>query len=83
MPAIVLVDAVVRFIPGVIGHELAAEEDSFEKGLLDCPHYTRPEEFEGGRAAVLLSGNHQEIAEWRKRASFKKDASESARILLE
>lgn len=64
--AIVLIDAVCRFIPGVIGHESAAAEDSFEKGILDCPHYTRPEVFEGMAVPeVLLSGHHQKIAEWR------------------
>lgn len=71
--AIVLVDAVSRFIPGVLGHALAAEEDSFEKGLLDCPHYTRPEVFEGHSIPeVLSSGNHGEIARWRYEQALKK-----------
>ncbi len=71
--AIVLVDAVARFVPGVIGDERAADEDSFEGGLLDCPHYTRPEEFEGLEVPkVLLSGNHQKIAAWRKQAALEK-----------
>lgn len=66
LAAIVVVDSVVRFIPGVLGHELAAEEDSFENGLLDCPHYTRPEHFENHDVPpVLLSGNHLAIAKWR------------------
>lgn len=66
LAAIVLVDACVRFVPGVIGHESAAEEDSFEQGILDYPHYTRPEMFEGRAVPeVLLSGNHQKIKEWR------------------
>lgn len=73
LAAIVLVDAVVRFVPGVLGHELAACEDSFEKGILDCPHYTRPEVFENRQVPeVLLSGNHQKIAEWRREAALKK-----------
>lgn len=64
--AIVLVDAICRFIPGVIGHQEAVAQDSFENGLLDCPHYTRPEIFEGVAVPqVLLSGNHKKIAEWR------------------
>lgn len=64
--AIVTVDAYIRFIPGVIGHEEAATQDSFENGILDCPHYTRPEVFEGiSVPSVLLSGNHKNIAEWR------------------
>lgn len=76
--AIVLVDAVLRFIPGVLGHEDAASEDSFEGGLdnmgiLDCPHYTRPELFrEMAVPDVLLSGNHQEIAKWRKAQAVEK-----------
>lgn len=73
LAAIVLVDSILRFIPGVLGHELAADEDSFEKGLLDCPHYTRPEVFEGLTVpSVLLSGNHQEIANWRREQALKK-----------
>lgn len=73
LAAIVLVDSMARFVPGVIGHESAADEDSFEQGLLDCPHYTRPEVFEGKEVpAVLLSGNHKRIAEWRKEQAFNK-----------
>lgn len=73
LPAIVLVDAVVRFIPGVLGHESAASEDSFEQGILDYPHYTRPEVFEGQQVPqVLLSGDHKKIAAWRKQAAFDK-----------
>ncbi len=73
LAAIVIIDSVIRFIPGVLGHALAAEEDSFEKGLLDCPHYTRPEMFEGHAVpCVLLSGNHQEIAKWRREQALKK-----------
>lgn len=64
--AIVLVDAVSRFIPGVLGDERAAGQDSFENGLLDCPHYTRPEEWRGRKVPeVLLSGHHQKIEQWR------------------
>lgn len=73
LAAIVVVDSVIRFLPGVLGHALAAEEDSFENGMLDCPHYTRPEEFEGHVVpSVLLSGNHQEIAHWRRTQALKK-----------
>ncbi len=64
--AIVLLDAVSRFIPGVIGHPDAANEDSFENGLLDCPHYTRPPVFEGREVPeVLMNGDHKKIADWR------------------
>lgn len=73
LAAIVVVDAVIRFVPDVLGHALAAEEDSFENGLLDCPHYTRPEVFEGQAVPpVLLSGHHQEIAAWRRQQALKK-----------
>lgn len=73
LPAIVLLDAVIRFIPGVLGHEKAADEDSFENGLLDCPHYTRPECFEGDKVPdVLLSGNHKKIKQWRYEQSLKR-----------
>ena len=66
LPAMVLIDAVTRLIPGALGHALSAEQDSFTAGLLDCPHYTRPEEFEGMRVPeVLMSGNHEHIRRWR------------------
>lgn len=65
--AVVVVDAVVRLLPGVLGHELSAAEESFSEGLLEGPHYTRPAEFRGWKVPeVLLSGNHAEIAAWRK-----------------
>ena len=71
--AIVVLDAVVRFVPGVLGHELAASEDSFEQGILDCPHYTRPVLFEEKAVPeILLSGNHKEIAKWRNQKAFEK-----------
>jgi tRNA (guanine37-N1)-methyltransferase len=73
LAAIVLLDAFSRFIPDVLGHPSAAAEDSFEGGLLDCPHYTRPEVFQGCSVPnVLLSGNHQEIAKWRHEQALKK-----------
>ncbi|MCQ3829535.1 tRNA (guanosine(37)-N1)-methyltransferase TrmD [Microbulbifer elongatus] len=66
LAAMVLVDAVTRLIPGALGHNLSAVEDSFAQGLLDCPHYTRPEEFAGRSVPeVLLSGNHEKIRRWR------------------
>lgn len=73
LAAIVVVDSVVRFVPDVLGHDLAASEDSFEKGILDYPHYTRPEIFEGNRVPeVLVSGDHKKIAEWRRQAALEK-----------
>ena len=73
LAAIVVVDALVRFIPQVLGHDQAANEDSFEQGILDCPHYTRPEIFESRQVPeVLLSGDHKKIAEWRQAAALAK-----------
>lgn len=73
--AIVVVDALARFVPGVIGHESAVEEDSFEQGYLDCPHYTRPEEFKSMKVPeVLLSGDHKKIQEWRRQMAMEKTA---------
>lgn len=64
--AAVMIDAVVRLLPGVLGHELSAEQDSFSEGLLDCPHYTRPESWRGRAVPeILLSGDHARIERWR------------------
>ena len=64
--ALALMDACVRLLPGVMGEELSGEEESFEQGLLEYPHYTRPRDFEGRRIPeVLLSGDHGKIARWR------------------
>ncbi len=66
LPAMVLMDAVIRLLPGVLGHADSAEQDSYVDGLLDCPHYTRPEEIEGSAVPeVLTSGNHELIRRWR------------------
>ncbi len=71
LPAMVLMDSVIRLLPGVLGHDLSAEQDSFSDGLLDCPHYTRPEMFENKPVpAVLLSGNHEKIRRWRLQQSL-------------
>ena len=71
LPAMLVVDAVARLVPGVLGDENSAAEDSFSDGLLDCPHYTRPEEVEGLRVpAVLLSGDHEAIRRWRLKQSL-------------
>lgn len=73
LAALVLLDAVVRFVPGVLGDEEANRYDSFEQGLLDWPHYTRPEEYEGVKVPqVLLSGDHAKIANWRLVAAQEK-----------
>lgn len=71
LAAMVIVDAITRLQPGALGHEQSAEQDSFTEGLLDCPHYTRPEDFDGMRVPdVLLSGNHAQIRRWRLKQSL-------------
>jgi tRNA (guanine37-N1)-methyltransferase len=73
IPALAVVDAVTRLLPGVLGGEGAAEEESFQTGLLEYPHYTRPREFEGhGVPAVLLAGNHRVIEQWRRQQSLRR-----------
>ena len=73
LPAMILIDAVVRFVPGVLGHVLSAEQDSFADGLLDCPHYTRPEVLDGKSVpSVLLSGDHEKIRLWRLKQSLQR-----------
>lgn len=73
LPAMVLAEAVVRVIPGVLGDSEAALEDSFQQGLLDCPWYTRPETFEGVRVPeVLSSGDHGKIKAWRQEESERR-----------
>lgn len=73
LPAMVLADAVVRLIPGVLGHEESTKTESFENGLLEYPQYTRPAEFESMKVPqVLLSGDHKKIEEWRREEAFKR-----------
>ena len=73
IPAMVVVDAVTRLLPGALGSETSAVHDSFSDGVLDCPHYTRPAEFDGlGVPDVLLSGHHGEVARWRRKAALLK-----------
>ena len=71
LPALFLIDAVCRFLPGVLGNEASAEEDSFANGLLDHPHFTRPEVFDGAEVpAILTSGDHEAIRLWRLREAM-------------
>ena len=82
LPAMVLMDAVLRLLPGVLNHAQSAEQDSFVDGLLDCPHYTRPEEYQGVRVPdVLLSGDHARIARWRLKQSLGRTASRRPDLL--
>jgi tRNA (guanine37-N1)-methyltransferase len=71
--AVVLVDSIVRLLPGTLGHEQSAADDSFSDGVLEAPQYTRPADFRGWKVPeVLLSGNHAEIAKWRKAQAIKR-----------
>ena len=73
VPALVVIEAVTRLIPGVVGKEESLVSESFEEGLLDHPHYTRPQEFRGMRVPdTLISGDHARIEEWRRRAAEEK-----------
>lgn len=82
LPAMVLIDALTRLLPGALGHADSAEEDSFSHGLLDCPHYTRPEVYEGKRVPeVLLSGNHEHIRRWRLQQALGRTAERRADLL--
>ncbi len=71
LPVMAMIDATARLLPGVLGHKDSASEDSFFEGLLDCPHYTRPEDYQGRVVPpVLLSGNHAAIRRWRLKQSL-------------
>jgi tRNA (guanine37-N1)-methyltransferase len=81
--AAVFVDAVVRLLPGVLGHEQSAQDDSFAAGLLEAPHYTRPADFRGWKVPeILLSGHHGEIAAWRKREAERRTRENRPDLLL-
>jgi len=73
LPALVIIDSIVRLLPGALGDEYSAKEESFSWGILDYPHYTRPPEFEGMKVPdVLLSGNHKEILLWRRKEALRR-----------
>jgi len=73
LAAMAVMDAITRFIPGALGHALSAEQDSFVDGLLDCPHYTRPEVYEGRAVPdILLGGHHDQIRRWRLKQSLRR-----------
>lgn len=73
LPAMIMIDAISRRVEGVLGDNQSAQQDSFVSGLLDCPHYTRPEVYDGDAVpAVLLSGNHAKIQQWRLQESLKR-----------
>jgi tRNA (guanine37-N1)-methyltransferase len=82
LPAMALMDAVVRQLPGVLGDEASVVEDSFVNGLLDSPHYTRPEEYEGVKVPpVLMGGNHAEIVKWRRQRMLEATARKRPDLL--
>jgi tRNA (guanine37-N1)-methyltransferase len=83
LPAMALMDAVVRQLPGVLGDEASVVEDSFVNGLLDSPHYTRPETYEGvGVPPVLMGGNHAEIVKWRRQRMLEATARKRPDLLV-
>lgn len=84
LAAMVIIDATVRLIPGVLGDDDSAKTDSFSNGLLEYPQYTRPEVFRGMKVPdILLSGNHQKIAEWRKQQSLERTKKNRPDLLEE
>ena len=84
LPAMVLMDAIIRQLPGSLGDSDSAIEDSFVDGLLDCPHYTRPEEYNGVKVPeVLMSGNHAKIKQWRLKMSLQRTRDQRPDLLAE
>jgi tRNA (guanine37-N1)-methyltransferase len=82
LAALVIVDAVSRLVPGVVGDEQSVEEDSFSRGLLDYPHYTRPGEFAGLKVPdVLLSGHHADVRRWRRKAALARTLDRRPELL--
>jgi tRNA (guanine37-N1)-methyltransferase len=82
IPALIVADAVTRLLPGVLGGEGATEEESFQDGLLEYPHYTRPREFEGREVPpVLLEGDHGRIARWRRRQALARTVARRPDLL--
>ncbi len=82
LPAMVILDAVARLLPGVVGDQQSVETDSFSRGLLDFPHYTRPAEFQGMKVPdVLVSGHHGEIRRWRKREALRRTLEQRPDLL--
>ena len=84
LPAMVLMDAIIRQLPGALGDADSAAEDSFVNGLLDCPHYTRPEEYQGEKVPeVLLSGNHAKIKQWRLKMALQRTRDQRPDLLAD
>lgn len=82
LAALVMMDAVIRLVPGVLGNTASAEDDTFTAFLLNAPHYTRPEEFRGSRVPeVLLSGNHQHIRRWQRQEALRRTLQRRPELL--
>ena len=82
LPALVIVDAISRLVPGVVGDSRSVEGDSFARGLLDYPHYTRPSEFSGHKVPeVLLSGHHEDVRLWRKKTAIRRTLERRPELL--
>lgn len=82
LPALVIIDSIVRLLPGALGDEHSAVEESFSWGILDYPHYTRPPEHEGLKVPdVLLSGNHKDIASWRRKEALRRTMRRKPELL--
>ncbi|MBS4025192.1 MAG: tRNA (guanosine(37)-N1)-methyltransferase TrmD [Clostridia bacterium] len=82
LPAMIILDSVIRLIPGVLGQDKSVEEESFAQGLLEYPHYTRPADFRGLMVPeILLSGNHESIRKWRKKESIRNTWSKRPELL--
>jgi tRNA (guanine37-N1)-methyltransferase len=82
LPALVIVDVISRLVPGVVGDTRSVEEDSFSRGLLDYPHYTRPSEFSGEKVPdVLMSGHHEQVRRWRKKTAIQRTLERRPELL--
>jgi tRNA (guanine37-N1)-methyltransferase len=82
LPALVIVDAISRLVPGVVGDARSVEEDSFSRGLLDHPHYTRPAEFAGEKVPdVLISGHHEQVRRWRRKTAIRRTLERRPELL--
>ncbi len=82
LAALVVVDAISRLVPGVVGDSRSVEEDSFSRGLLDYPHYTRPSEFAGQKVPdVLMSGHHEQVRRWRKKTAIQRTLERRPELL--
>jgi tRNA (guanine37-N1)-methyltransferase len=82
LPALVIIDAISRLVPGVVGDEQSVEQDSFSDGVLDYPHYTRPAEFSGRRVPdVLLSGHHGDVRRWRRKTALARTLERRPELL--